>query len=84
MQNEYKHQINYTPPSVEVQTFRVEEGFADSVTWQNHFTVDPAETPGEVDLFLWTDQTRSTPTNANEAFEGIDWSDNNNAMWNIQ
>lgn len=74
----------YVPPRIESEAFRVEEGFADSVTeeWTNSFDVNaPASgTEGKVDLLLWTNQTRTTPTNANEQFD-IGWS--NNDFWGI-
>lgn len=75
------HKTPYTPPVIESLTFRVESGFADSVTdgWQNSFSVDPSAGDGKVNLLLWTDQTKTTPTNANEQFdEG--WS--NDDFWN--
>lgn len=72
----------YVPPLVEVEVMVVEEGFADSVTeeWRNSFSVEPSAEAGKVDLLLWTDQTKTTPTNANEQFNlGF----NNNDFWGI-
>ena len=77
-----RHLPAYVPPRIESEAFRVEEGFADSVTeqWQNTFTIEESQTADKVDLFLWTNQTRTTPTNANEQFD-IGWS--NNDFWGI-
>ena len=72
-----KHTTTYVPPTVETEPFLVEEGFSDSVTWQNSFTVEPAG-ENKVNLFLWTDQTKQTPTNANEQFD-LQWS--NDDSW---
>ncbi|KWW31570.1 MAG: hypothetical protein AUK63_264 [bacterium P3] len=80
MQNGAETLSPYTPPAIEVQTFHVEEGFADSITesWENSFSVEESGTTGQVDLFLWTDQTKTTPTNENEAFD-LQWG--NNDFW---
>ena len=69
----------YTPPTIETEPFLVEGGFADTITenWQNSFSVDPAG-ENKVNLLLWTDQTKQTPTNANEQFD-LPWS--NDDFW---
>ena len=82
MNPEVEHRSAYVPPLVEVETMLVEEGFADSITesWRNSFTVRPSDEANKVDMLLWTDQTKTTPTNANEQFE-LGFS--NNDFWGI-
>lgn len=82
MSPEVEHRSAYVPPTVEVESMMVEEGFADSITesWQNSFSVEPTSEANKVDLLLWTDQTKTTPTNANEQFD-IGFS--NSDFWGI-
>ena len=83
MKCDTKKKLHYQSPVIEVQSFVVEEGFADSITesWQNSFSIEQSATEGYVDMLLWTDQTKTTPTNANERFD-VGFS--NNDFWGTQ